>query len=112
MTELEYLIKNKTEVIKEALVGDGIAKVNGEIRTCKATYCTHCDFKLNEDCRDATRKWLDEEHIEKPLPCPFCGSENIEVSETAYYVECNDCGVETRCYHTIEEALEAWNRRV
>ena len=110
MTEFEYLIKNEDQGIKEAL-SEVIGKVNGKITLCKDIECNECDFYLKDDCRASARKWLDEEHIEKPLPCPFCGSENVYLYENACYVECDDCSIETRCYDTTEEAIEAWNRR-
>lgn len=49
--------------------------------------------------------------MEQLKPCPFCGGE-------AYFYEfercigCLNCGVETVSYHTEEEAIEAWNRRI
>jgi len=53
----------------------------------------------------------------KPLPCPFCGSNKIEVRWNDEGVECLDCGAwmlsvfssdKSRCHG----GLEGWNRRV
>lgn len=116
MTNYEYLTKHEEETVKEALIGKGIAKAQNNITTCRGLKCNECDFDRDKNngkpCNEGIREWLDEEHVEKPKPCPFCGSENINVSKTAHYVECNDCNVETMCYNTEEEAIEAWNRRV
>lgn len=48
-------------------------------------------------------------------PCPFCGgrafiAENEEL-EFLPWVICSDCGCETNCFRTVEEAIKAWNRR-
>ena len=44
-------------------------------------------------------------------PCPFCGDDaNIVTGNT--WVHCMGCGAETDYYDTVEEAIEAWNRRV
>ena len=55
-------------------------------------------------------------------PCPFCGSSNVAPEEEygsdcgysfgGHLVICNDCGIQTKYYETVEEAIEAWNRRV
>lgn len=55
-------------------------------------------------------------------PCPFCGGEplikttNIQtkaVSANFYTVACLDCNAEIYLYFkTLDEAIEAWNRRV
>ena len=49
----------------------------------------------------------------KPLPCPFCGSQNVYVNER--YANCSECG---SCSGTVfnperhrEKAIELWNRR-
>lgn len=116
MTNYEYLVKNQEEIAKKALASGHIAKVNGKIVLCRDTGCKKCDFDRDKNngkpCNEVIREWLDKEHIVKPLPCPFCGSENVHAYEMVNYVECNDCGIATKCYHTIEEALEVWNRRV
>ena len=47
--------------------------------------------------------------------CPFCGSDKIKaiaLGRKNHLVYCVDCGGETRAsYRTIDEAIEAWNRR-
>lgn len=44
-------------------------------------------------------------------PCPFCGG-NAYIGNGRTWVRCVECGAETGCYDTEEEAIEAWNRRV
>lgn len=50
-----------------------------------------------------------------PLPCPFCGSRNIEHHEVEgranHSFECCECLASSMCKPTCQEALEAWNRR-
>ena len=56
--------------------------------------------------------------MDKLKPCPFCGGEGC-IQEHKFYgypstfgVVCLDCCCETRqFYMTLEEAVEAWNRR-
>ena len=50
--------------------------------------------------------------------CPFCGSENTTVDvypvlpgNEPYFGTCMDCGSQGARKNTIEEAIEAWNRR-
>lgn len=60
------------------------------------------------------------------LPCPFCGSENIEpihydgewgYSSSKDYVTCCSCGAtggnieDDNCGDNIERAIEKWNHR-
>ncbi len=56
----------------------------------------------------------------KILPCPFCGSENVDISighrgippVQAHYVECIECASSSNMFITIKEAKNAWNKRV
>lgn len=54
-------------------------------------------------------------------PCPFCGGTSVDVKYEPYpvpnhYIVCNynkgGCGASSGCDYTVEEAIEAWNRRV
>lgn len=53
------------------------------------------------------------------LPCPFCGSENLDVAQTGiWWVTCQHCGAEGRThddddhsFKTKERAITAWNIR-
>lgn len=48
------------------------------------------------------------------LPCPFCGSENIDLSirwTTVVFVQCDDCGATFPHFDNEKEAIEAWNTR-
>lgn len=53
---------------------------------------------------------------EKLKPCPFCGSENVKLTEVsdAYYkyrVICCGCEIRTSPEHIDAIAIAAWNRR-
>ena len=49
-------------------------------------------------------------HVE---PCPFCGSENIEIDEAgiAYVVFCVACEAQGPVASEIKDAVEKWNER-
>lgn len=49
-------------------------------------------------------------------PCPFCGSNNIKLSEnmfTGFTVICYGCGLDAGFYghHEKSKTIEAWNKR-
>lgn len=50
------------------------------------------------------------------LPCPFCGSENLEllnlVDQDDYFVACVGCRVQQIANYTRAEAIRRWNRRI
>ena len=51
----------------------------------------------------------DPVYASQPLPCPFCGSDDVEVSSVR--VECNTCGTEGTCHNNNkQQAIAAWNR--
>ena len=61
-------------------------------------------------------------NVGKFLNCPFCGGKPkvIELNKGFagftgniydYLVKCGACRATTATYHTIEDALKAWNRR-
>lgn len=57
----------------------------------------------------------------KLLPCPFCGSTEIEIYEYhgekmgleygGFFPECANCGCRLNYYESRGKSLEAWNRR-
>ena len=61
----------------------------------------------------------------KQLPCPFCGSTNLDIEyvpanedDEGYYhpngyckIYCRKCGSSTMQCHSYEDALEKWNNR-
>lgn len=57
--------------------------------------------------------------VEKPLPCPFCGSKNIHhgminsEKETRiwFYVNCGHCGASMDSSESEAHAIELWNCR-
>lgn len=47
------------------------------------------------------------------IPCPFCAGEaRIFGMKTMSLVGCTSCGCVTAVFGTVDEAVEAWNRRV
>ena len=57
---------------------------------------------------------------EKLKPCPFCGAdvesgvhiETIWDDKEKFRIMCENCGVSTWDFKSIEQAVEAWNRRI
>ena len=52
--------------------------------------------------------------IDKPLPCPLCGSHSYLREHRATenrYIECGRCHATTRRYGSEDEAITAWNMR-
>jgi Lar family restriction alleviation protein len=50
----------------------------------------------------------------EPLPCPFCGSENLELRDgcgVAFWLRCHRCVSEGPSQPTPELAVEKWNTR-
>ena len=122
MTNYEYLLKNKEELVKKILICY-IAKVNEKIVLCRNTHCDECAFASDKrdgnPCSKTVKEWLDEEHIEKLLSCPHCGKSNIVLDEDentnmkSFVCDFNNggCGASGGYRETKEEAIEAWNRR-
>jgi len=47
-------------------------------------------------------------------PCPFCGSDEIEIEQThpeAIWFRCSNCGAETSAADHVDKALSIWNQR-
>lgn len=91
-------------------------------RVCKCD-CENCkifemkNYQHNISCPFV---WLEmEAEEEKPLPCPFCGSE-VEIGHppisSKYYIQCTKSGCVvkpiTKSYNSKEEAIAAWNKRI
>lgn len=50
--------------------------------------------------------------MEKLKNCPFCGSDNITISNWGLWrCWCQDCLAKTADMLSQKEAIEAWNRR-
>lgn len=51
--------------------------------------------------------------METPRPCPFCGSEDVDVLSKNHfpYVSCNDCDCRGPDKYDPAEAVDAWNKR-
>jgi Lar family restriction alleviation protein len=50
------------------------------------------------------------------LPCPFCGSTNIDCTNVGrnidmWYVQCDNCYATFPQFDSKEESIEAWNTR-
>lgn len=68
MTNYEWLIKEKTDFVKELMAHGGrLAIVNGEPKRCSSTSCGGCEF-ANSICMDARMAWLEAEHNPYTIP--------------------------------------------
>jgi len=67
MTNLEWLMKNKKELVETCLIGNygSLAMKNGKYGWCSNTNCLDCDFGIGI-CVDVRKSYLLSEHIEKP----------------------------------------------
>ena len=62
MTNYEWLVKNKAELVKNIL-GGSIGKHKGIPERCSSVNCMECDFNNGLVwCRDNVKHWLDREH--------------------------------------------------
>lgn len=75
MTNLEYILKNNTELIRKLLIREiAMNRNTGELDLCHDgnTECFYCEFSLKEkygdinSCKEAIETWLDQEHKEVP----------------------------------------------
>lgn len=102
MTNLEWLLSLHVEDIEK--------------RYYREKYCTLCIYDGSGECDkrsciEGKLKWLNEEHVPKIKPCPFCGGKAI-VDKNQNSVSCADCHMGTSWTDSIEDAIKTWNRRV
>lgn len=50
--------------------------------------------------------------MENLKPCPFCGSEEVELHKGHFTVYCIACGAEGARFVSDENAVKGWNHRV
>jgi len=67
MTNYEWLIKYNEELVK-SILAIHVCKEKGIPGRCSKTKCDNCDFNSEcsysvSCCTDATKKWLEEEHV-------------------------------------------------
>lgn len=66
-------------------------------RFCIDKECKNCELVNSKGSINCSFAWLDlEAEEEKPLPCPFCGSE-CELHEIWDKGECKSAGYDVRC---------------
>ena len=96
----------------------------------KCSYIYHFTFKFDEESDDMmylsdfVSQYNQEVKRLKFLPCPFCGSQDIEAKYTPtvfekdhtksgyYKIICNNCGISTPECYPYEKAVLKWNGRV
>lgn len=96
---------------------------NGEhYKTCEdriEAHDTYCENRVGDcygECDKCAFAWLAMEYKPKPMLCPFCGCEVIELRIGSHtngvYVVCSKCGCRTDELKNETDAIESWNRRV
>ena len=60
MTNYEWLVKNKAELVKDILRCH-LSKEKGIPDRCSETYCRDCDFSCG-DCTARSKEWLEQKH--------------------------------------------------
>ena len=96
----------------------------------KCSYIYHFTFKFDEESDDMmylsdfVSQYNKEVKRLTFLPCPFCGSQDIEAKYTPttfkkdctksgyYKITCNNCGISTPECYPYEKAVLRWNDRV
>lgn len=90
---------------------------------CESRECNKCECSKygEEDISLCKFRWLTLKAEEgKPLPCPFCGWDSIDIFETdfgqseepyQFAVKCKSCGALVSA-EDKDDAIAAWNRRV
>lgn len=80
---------------------------------------THSYMKINKELETTQNQLADYQADELEIhPCPFCGSEAVELKEgIGWYVRCKSCGATGSSHkpndswgeNTKTEAIEMWN---
>lgn len=84
---------------------------------CYGRSCDNCKFGLDDEGTEGcVFVWLEMECNEELEPCPFCGSDEVNITEDCtgdgYYVHCERCDAKSSMCYRKENAVNAWNRRV
>lgn len=96
-------------------------RVNAFSEWCADRQCNSCVFsRMCGGCDERTvgidvmAHWLDlEAEEEKPLPCPFCGSQGVYLHKSVnnfWYAECNSCCAKSAQNVSKERAIANYNR--
>lgn len=119
MTNFEWLLKEKTELVKRCLAsGDNFAvDRNGEIHMCRYLNCNDCIFsKPGCDCTPAIIDWFEAERnpYTIPLDTPIDTKVLVSASGTEwhkrYFAGFDDSG-ENYCrpYCTFDNGATSWS---
>lgn len=86
---------------------------------CSLIYYDISYMRTKEELKAIQQELADYQVDEAEIyPCPFCGSENVELKESyGYYVRCKDCGGTGPAHgpndvwweNTKTDAIEWWN---
>lgn len=75
--------------------------------------------RVTEEARVEIKKAVEASSTEKPLPCPFCGSETLYDKHghnasggELHWVKCGNCHARGPSLEVWGTAVEAWNDRV
>lgn len=85
-------------------------EINNNDKSCSK--CRHKYKHVNEEPCIGCRNCYPLMFEPKLKSCTYCDGKAIEKGTERVYIVCEDCGSSTKTYPTLEEATEAWNRRV
>lgn len=69
MTNFEWLLKEREELVKTCIVGNFAVDRRGNINVCRLMHCEDCIFsKLGIACTSVSREWLNAEHNPYTIP--------------------------------------------
>ena len=73
------------------------------------------DTLLGQEEQNPDEGWEKEFNLLVVLkPCPFCGCEELDKNTTnpfAHWIECSNCGCQTKSGECWQEAVDNWNQR-
>lgn len=71
MTNFEWLVNEKTDLLKELLEKGNqfcVKKESGEVTSCPNISCSNCLFGKSKDCLGNGKEWLNAEHNSYSIP--------------------------------------------
>lgn len=82
---------------------------------CFERECDDCELHFCNCPEGCAFHWLNLEYKEGLKPCPFCGSNRVEITTISencrHYIRCKHCEAKSCEFYVAENAINAWNRR-
>ena len=103
--------------------GDRIRQMsNEELANALGNNCDWCTYEdkicTNRDCKVGILEYIEQEYKETIKNCPCCnGKPERGVTKSSisgnfiYFIRCENCKLVTNEHSSMEDAIQAWNRR-